>query len=77
MSHNQSSEGLKIWRDGLTVISEDNPNAQFEHMILITEDGCEVMTQREGENIPNPNGNIKNLKVYWTKIDMCQYRLIG
>lgn len=23
------------------------------------------MTQRQGENIPNPNGNIKNLKIYW------------
>lgn len=46
MSHYQSSTGLKIWSDGLTVISDNNPNAQFEHMILITETGCEVLTQR-------------------------------
>ena len=31
-------------------------------MILIVEDGCEVLTQRAGEVIPNPNGNIKNLR---------------
>ncbi len=61
MSHKQSSEGLQLWSDGMTVISENNPNAQFEHMILIVNNGCEVLTQRPGENIPNPNGNIQNL----------------
>lgn len=33
-------------------------------MILITDNGCEVLTQRDGENIPNIRGNIGNLKVF-------------
>lgn len=70
MSIYQSSTGLKLWSDGMTVISENNPNAQFEHMILIVEDGCEVLTQRVGENIPNPSGNIQNLKYYWNILDI-------
>ncbi len=36
-----------LWRDGFTFISPDNPNAQFEHMILIVEDGCEILTLRK------------------------------
>lgn len=52
---------LKVWKDNFTAISENNPNAQFEHTILILEDGCEVLTRRPSETIPNPNNNIKNL----------------
>ena len=36
----------KIWNDNFTAISENNPNAQFEHTILIVEDGCEILTKR-------------------------------
>jgi methionine aminopeptidase len=35
-----------MWSDNMTMISENNPNAQFEHMVLIKEDGCEILTQR-------------------------------
>lgn len=48
MSTYQSSTGLQMWSDGMTIISENNPNAQFEHMILIVKEGCEVLTQRKG-----------------------------
>lgn len=41
------------WDDGFTVTSHDNPSSQWEHMILITDDGCEVLTQRNGETIFN------------------------
>ncbi len=34
------------WRDEFTVVSPDNPSAQWEHMVLITENGYEVLTQR-------------------------------
>lgn len=51
----------KIWADNFTAISENNPNAQFEHTILIVEGGCEILTKRPSENIPNPNNNIRNL----------------
>lgn len=37
------------WQDNFTVISPNNPSAQFEHTILITETGCEVLTLRPGE----------------------------
>jgi methionyl aminopeptidase len=40
-----------MWSDNFTVVSPDNPSAQWEHTILITETGYEVLTQREGENI--------------------------
>ena len=56
------ANNLKMWGDQMTITSYNNPNAQFEHMILIVEGGCEVLTQRKGERIPNPNGNIKNLR---------------
>jgi len=35
----------------MTVISPYNPSAQWEHTILITETGHEVLTLREGETI--------------------------
>ena len=46
-----TENNLHIWSDNFTVISPNNPNAQFEHMILITETGCEVLTQRDDEKI--------------------------
>lgn len=52
---------MNIWKDHFTIICPDNPNAQFEHTILIVENGCEVLTVRKNETIPNPNRNIKNL----------------
>ena len=48
----------ELWRDNFTAISCNNPNAQFEHTILIREDGCEVLTRRPSETIPNPRGSI-------------------
>lgn len=35
----------------MTVVSPFNPSAQWEHSILITESGHEVLTLREGEKI--------------------------
>ena len=37
-----------IWDDNWTVVTEDESlSAQFEHTILITEDGAEILTQCE------------------------------
>jgi len=36
----------KIWNDNFTAISENNPNAQFEHTILFVEGVCEILTKR-------------------------------
>lgn len=40
------------WKDGWTSTTTDGQrSAQFEHTLLITEDGCEVLTARL-ENSP-------------------------
>ncbi|MGO1166708.1 MAG: type I methionyl aminopeptidase, partial [Janibacter sp.] len=34
-----------LWDDGLTVVTEDlRRSAQFDHTILITDDGAEILT---------------------------------
>jgi len=43
----------KLWSDGWTLQDPGNPSCQWEHMILITETGHEILTLREGELIPN------------------------
>ena len=40
---------LYMWKDNWTIISENNPSAQWEHSILITDDGHEILTFRKGE----------------------------
>ena len=42
-----------MWQDGWTVQAPGVPSAQWEHIILITEDGHEVLTLREGETNPH------------------------
>ncbi len=35
----------EIWRDGWTVVTADaGRTAQFEHTLLVTADGCEILT---------------------------------
>jgi methionyl aminopeptidase len=39
--------GVRVLDDGWTVVTEDgSPTAQFEHTLLVTHDGCEVLTRR-------------------------------
>ena len=40
---------LYLWEDKWTVIAPNNPSAQWEHIILITENGYEILTLRKGE----------------------------
>ncbi|UXI00117.1 type I methionyl aminopeptidase [Photobacterium sp. TY1-4] len=50
---NQGTEKTKTKRDGWTVITRDKKlSAQFEHTVLVTADGVEVLTLREGEQSP-------------------------
>ena len=38
---------LRVLDDGWTVVTTDgSPSAQFEHTVLVTADGCEVLTAR-------------------------------
>jgi methionyl aminopeptidase len=38
----------RMWKDGWTIVS-NMPSAQWEHTLLVTNNGCEVLTLREGE----------------------------
>ena len=49
---NEGGWKCDTWNDNWTVVTRDGKrSAQFEHTILITEDGCEVLTARN-ENSP-------------------------
>jgi methionyl aminopeptidase len=42
----------KIWDDNWTVVTVDGKrSAQFEHTLLVTEMGCEILTARENEPV--------------------------
>lgn len=41
------------WPDGWTAVTKDGcRSAQFEHTLLVTENGCEVLTQRTPSSPP-------------------------
>jgi methionyl aminopeptidase len=41
-----------MWKDGWTVQAPGVPSCQWEHIILITEEGRDILTLREGETSP-------------------------
>lgn len=43
------SDNIKTWNDGWTVVAPGIPSAQWEHMILITKDGREILTERSDD----------------------------
>ncbi|ARC53271.1 type I methionyl aminopeptidase [Candidatus Riesia pediculischaeffi] len=48
---NSGSSKSKLMKDGWTVKTIDESlSAQYEHTVLVTEDGCEVLTLREEES---------------------------
>jgi len=48
---NQGSRFNKLLKDGWTVVTKDRkPSAQWEHTILVTETGFEVLTLRSDED---------------------------
>lgn len=49
---NAGKRSVTLMRDGWTVITKDRSlSAQWEHTLLVTEDGVEVLTLRQGEVI--------------------------
>jgi methionyl aminopeptidase len=49
---NAGTHHTKLLPDGWTVVTKDHKlSAQWEHTILVTPDGCEVLTLREEESI--------------------------
>ena len=50
----QGTNKMITLEDDWTIVTQDmSLGCQFEHMILITKNGCEVLTKRENETIPN------------------------
>ena len=53
---NEGKAKVKNLSDGWTVITADKKlSAQWEHTILVTESGFEVLTLRPEESVPNPS----------------------
>lgn len=51
----QGSIRCKTWKDKWTVVTEDGGLcAQWEHTLLITLDGCEILTAYDGMGIDTP-----------------------
>ncbi|MGP4763466.1 M24 family metallopeptidase, partial [Klebsiella pneumoniae] len=49
---NAGQRHSKLMKDGWTVITKDRSlSAQFEHTILVTETGCEILTLRPDDTI--------------------------
>ena len=45
---NTDLKEISILKDGWTVVTKDKKaSAHYEHMVLINENGCEVLTMRE------------------------------
>jgi methionyl aminopeptidase len=50
---NAGKRHTKLMRDGWTVLTKDRSlSAQWEHTLLVTEDGVEVLTLRSDEDLP-------------------------
>lgn len=51
---NAGNYHIRIMKDGWTVKTKDRClSAQYEHTVVVTDDGCEIMTLRQEETIPN------------------------
>ena len=52
---NAGRRGVKVLADGWTAVTRDHRlSAQWEHTLMVTADGVEVLTKREEENLPGP-----------------------
>lgn len=50
---NAGQRHTRLLADGWTAVTKDHsPSAQWEHTLLVTEDGVEILTLREGESPP-------------------------
>lgn len=56
---NAGKKDVKTMPDNWTVVTKDHSlSAQWEHTLLITADGCEILTLREEEKDPNYSNTI-------------------
>ena len=47
----QNYKNLFIWEDNWTIVCPNTPSAQWEHTILITDKGFEILTLRDNEEL--------------------------
>jgi methionyl aminopeptidase len=46
---NLGGHDIRLLEDGWTIVTADGSlSAQFEHTVLVTRDGCEILTAQEG-----------------------------
>ncbi len=58
---NQGSHKTKLKKDGWTVVTRDKKlSAQWEHTVLVTSSGFEVLTLRQNEKLPHANERNEN-----------------
>ena len=58
---NQGSHKTKLKKDGWTVVTRDKKlSAQWEHTVLVTSSGFEVLTLRQNEKLPHANQRNEN-----------------
>ena len=51
---NEKGSAVRVLADQWTVITADGGwSAQWEHTVLVTDTGCEVLTVRQGEQAPD------------------------
>ena len=51
--------GDATWDDNWTAVTTDGKrSAQFEHTLLVTETGCEILTARDDEPVMNWNPDL-------------------
>jgi methionyl aminopeptidase len=52
---NAGGADTRLLPDRWTVVTKDHSlSAQWEHTVLVTASGCEILTLREGEKVPEP-----------------------
>ena len=47
----EDRNNVHMWNDNWTVVSPGVPSCQWEHIILVTSDGFEILTLRADEKI--------------------------
>ncbi len=53
MLHETMNTRYRIWSDGWTAVTEDGArSAQYEHTLLIVEDGVEILTRKTSDSFP-------------------------
>jgi methionyl aminopeptidase len=57
---NAGKRQVKVLPDKWTVVTKDhNLSAQWEHTILVTDSGVDVLTLSDGEKQPPPHPDVK------------------